>query len=127
MEEKVKNLRQNTQEAQNYFTKILAFTIGPIELKTILEEDEVNLIDVRRPEDYQISHIPNAVSIPKHEITNNFDKLSKDKINVIYSYNQQCHLSAQAALLLAEYDYPVVVLEGGFQVWTEDFRFATSS
>lgn len=127
MEEKVKNLRRNTQEAQNYFTKILAFTIGPIELKTIQEEGEVNLIDVRRLEDYQISHIPGALSIPKHEITNNFEKLSKDKTNVVYSYNQQCHLSAKAALLLAEYDYPVVVLEGGFQVWTEDFRFATSS
>ena len=127
MNDKVQDLRRNSIEAQNYFTKILAYTIGPIELKNLMDEDEINLIDVRRSEDFQIAHIPGAISIPKDEIENNFDKISKEKVNVVYCYNQQCHLGATAALILAEYSYPVVLLEGGFQVWTEDFRFATVS
>ncbi len=127
MNDKVQDLRRNSIEAQNYFTKNLAYTIGPIELKNLMDEGEINLIDVRRLEDFQIAHIPSAISIPKDEIENNFDKISKEKVNVVYCYNQQCHLGARAALILAEYNYPVVLLEGGFQVWTEDFRFATVS
>ncbi len=127
MNDKVQDLRRNSIEAQNYFTKNLAYTIGPIELKNLMDEGEINLIDVRRLEDFQIAHIPSAISIPKDEIENNFDKISKEKVNVVYCYNQQCHLGARAALILAEYNYPVVLLEGGFQTWTEDFRFATVS
>ncbi|MFQ8626552.1 MAG: hypothetical protein ACLSA2_08915 [Candidatus Gastranaerophilaceae bacterium] len=44
----------------------------------------------------------------------------------MYSYNQQCHLSAKACLILADYGYPTMLLEGGFKTWTEDFRFAVS-
>ena len=91
-----------------------------------MEKNDVELIDVRRAEDYEISHIPGAISIPKDELANNIEKLSKDKINVIYCYNQQCHLGARAALTLADYEYPVMLLEGGFQVWKEDFRFTTT-
>ncbi len=126
MDDKVTNLRRNSQEAQNYFEKILAFTLGPVELKTLMEENEVTLLDVRHAEDYEISHIPGAVSIPKDEIADNIDKLSKDNITVVYCYNQQCHLGAKAALILADYGYPVMLLDGGFQVWKEDFRFAVT-
>ncbi len=123
MNDKVKNLRMTPEEAQNYFARILAFTLGPVELKTLTEENEVILVDVRRSEDYEISHIPGAISIPKDDIEDNLDKLSKDKINVVYCYNQQCHLGAKAALIMADYGYPVMLLDGGFQVWKEDFRY----
>ena len=114
------------EEAQNYFARILAFTLGPVELKTLTEENEVILVDVRRSEDYEISHIPGAISIPKDDIEDNLDKLSKDKINVVYCYNQQCHLGAKAALIMADYGYPVMLLDGGFQVWKEDFRYVVT-
>lgn len=127
MEENFKELRCNTEEARHYFNRQLAFTIGPIELKSLLETENVKLIDVRRREDYDRSHIPGAISIPMEEITTNFDKISKENTSVVYCYNQQCHLGARAALTLAEYSYPVILLEGGFRVWTEDFRFATVS
>lgn len=127
MNEKIKEIRHNTEKAQCFFSKILAFTLGPIELKNLLDENKVKLVDVRRAEDYEIAHIPGAISIPKDELADNTEKLSKDEITVIYSYNQQCNLGAQACLILAEYDYPVMLLEGGFKTWTEDFRFATSN
>ena len=126
MNDKVKNLRMTPEEAQNYFARILAFTLGPVELKTLTEENEVILVDVRRSEDYEISHIPGAISIPKDDIEDNLDKLSKDKINVVYCYNQQCHLGAKAALIMADYGYPVRLLDGGFQVWKEDFRYVVT-
>ena len=104
---------------------MLAFTLGPVELKDLMEQNLVKLVDVRLASDYEIAHIPSAVSIPKEELADNTDKLSKDEITVVYCYNEQCHLGAEACLILAEYGYPVMLLEGGFKTWTEDFRFAT--
>ncbi len=126
MNEKINEIRHDSEKARCFFSKLIAFTLGPIELKNLLDENKVKVVDVRRPEDYEIAHIPSAVSIPKHELVDNTDKLSKDEITVIYSYNQQCHLGAEACLILAGYGYPVMLLEGGFKTWTEDFRFATS-
>lgn len=127
MNEKIKELRNNTQKAQCFFQKLLAYTLGPVELKDLMDEGGVKLLDVRRLEDYQVAHIPGAISIPKEELADNISKLSKEEITVVYCYNLQCHLGIEACLILAEYGYPVMLLEGGFKTWTEDFRFATSN
>ncbi len=119
----IKELRHNTQAAQDYFTKILAYTLGPVELQRMLDENKVNLLDVRRKEDYDIGHIKGAISIPEEFLDTSLDRLSKDKITVVYCYNQQCHLGAKACLILAEYGYPVMLLEGGFKTWAQEFNF----
>lgn len=119
----IKELRHNTQAAQDYFTKILAYTLGPVELQRMLDENKVNLLDVRRKEDYDIGHIKGAISIPEEFLDTSLDRLSKDKITVVYCYNQQCHLGAKACLILAEYGYSVMLLEGGFKTWAQEFNF----
>ena len=125
MNEKIKELRMNTEKAQCFFSKRLAYTLGPVELKKFMEKGGVRVVDVRAEADYQVSHIPGAVSIPKDELDKNLDKLSKDEVTIIYCYNQQCHLGDNACLILADYGYPVMLMEGGFDVWVNDFRFAT--
>ncbi len=127
MNEKIKEIRIDTQRAQCFFQELLAYTLGPIELKDLIDEGKVNLVDVRRLEDYEVSHIPGAISIPKEELADNTNKLSKEEITVVYCYNEQCHLGIEACLILAEYGYPVMLLEGGFKSWVEDFRFATTN
>ncbi len=126
MNEKIKEIRHNTQQAQDYFSKKLAYTLGPVELKNFMEKGGVKVVDVRLKADYDIGHIPGAISIPKDELDQRLTELSKDEITIIYCYNQQCHLGDSACLTLAEYDYPTMLLEGGFKVWMEDFRFATT-
>ena len=125
MNEKIKEIRFDTKRAQCFFQELLAYTLGPIELKDLLVDGNVNLVDVRRSEDYEGAHIPGAISIPKERLADNTNMLSKENITVVYCYNQQCHLGIEACLILAEYGYPVMILEGGFKTWTEDFRFAT--
>lgn len=125
MHEKIKEIRQNSEKAQCFFSKILAFTLGPVELKDLLDKGKVRVVDVRRLEDYEISHIPSAISIPSNELDKHLEKLSKEETTVVYCYNRECHLGAKACLILADYGYPVMLLEGGFKTWIEDFRFAT--
>ncbi len=126
MDAKIKQIRFDSARARNFFEERLAYTTGPVELKKIMEEEDVTLLDVRLKADYDISHIPSSVSIPKSELADNLDKLNRNSVTVVYSYNDQCHLSIEAALILADYGYPCMVLEGGFKTWTEDFRFVST-
>ena len=123
MNEKIKELRNDSVSARNYFLRRLAYTLGPVELKNFMEKGGVKVVDVRLEADYNIGHIPGAISIPKDELSNNLDKLSKDEITIINCYNQQCHLGDNACLILTDYDFPVMLMEGGFDVWVNDFKF----
>lgn len=125
MNEKINELRINTDKAQSYFLKALAYTLGPVELKAMMEKGKVVLVDVRDRKDYAAGHLPGAISIPYDEIREETGLLDKEKIVVVYCYNQQCHLGLRACLKLAEYAYPCMHLEGGYDVWVNDFRFAT--
>lgn len=123
MSEYIDKIRFDQEAAVDFFAEKLAFTLGPVELQHMLDENKVKLIDVRRKEDYDKSHIPQAISIPKDELKDRLSELSQDNVHVVYCYNQQCHLGAAAALVLAKNGYPVMELEGGFQVWAKDFGF----
>ena len=125
MSERVRELRADTKSAQEFFAQLMAYTLGPVELKELMDKNKVRVVDVRRKEDFDIAHIPTAISMPADQLTDNLDKLSKEEISVVYCYNQQCHLGARACYKLAQYNYPVMHLDGGFKTWVEDFRFAT--
>jgi rhodanese-related sulfurtransferase len=116
---KLENITLQTERAKAFFEDKVAFTVGPIELKEIIEKspDRVQIIDVRSNEYYEKGHIPTAISIPAKDLSAHMHKLSRDKINVVYCYTQQCHLGAKSALILAENGYPVIELEGGFMEW----------
>lgn len=123
MSEYINKVRFDMQAAEDYFAERLAFTLGPVELKNMLEEKKAKLIDVRAEDDFYAGHIPQAISIPKQELPTKMTELSKEHVHVVYCYNQQCHLAAAAALVLAKNGYPVMELEGGFKTWVEDFGF----
>lgn len=123
MSEYIDKIRFDMQAAEDFFAEKLAFTLGPVELKKMIEENKVKVIDVRRKEDYDEGHIEGSISIPKDELREKLNFLSKEDVHVVYCYNQQCHLAANAALILAQNHYPVMELEGGVNVWAKDFGF----
>lgn len=121
----ITELRAEPEKAAEVYKNRLAFSIGPVELKTLMEEEPVKIIDARRVEDYETAHIPTAISVPLTEVKNKLDELSKEDVYVVYCYNTYCQLALKTALKLAVAGFSTVILEGGFKVWTEDFRFAT--
>lgn len=103
--------------ALRYFQQKLDCTTGPIELSHWIEEKApVNIIDVRRPEDFAKGHIPGAINLPKEEWSS-AKGLAREKTNVVYCYSQTCHLAAAAAVEFAKKGFSVVELEGGFNTW----------
>ena len=107
-------------KAKAYFEEKLAFTTGPVELDRWIKarEDNLVVVDVRAAEDYDKGHIPGAINLPKEQWERP-QGLRKDKTNVVYCYTQQCHLAANACVRFASQGYPVMELEGGFEVWKE--------
>jgi rhodanese-related sulfurtransferase len=105
------------QQAQAFFKSRVGFTTGPHELTGILDrKEDVVVVDVRFPTDFRKSHVPGAVNLPKgkwHEPKG----LARDKLNILYCYNQTCHLAAEAAVELLAQGYRVVEMEGGFATW----------
>lgn len=125
MDKKLEKMRFDTKDAEKFFTKMMAFTTGPVELKEMIKNNEVRVLDVRDKEDYDKGHIPTSISMPRAEMDTRYRELSKDRLYVVYCYNQQCHLGACACRFLAVNDYHAMLLEGGFDVWKNDFRLET--
>ena len=108
-----------TRKAVEYFEAKLEFTTGPVELNSMIEGGEsINIIDVRKQEDFRKGHIPAAFNLPKDK-WDSLEGLTKDRTNIVYCYHQQCHLSAKACKFFAEQGYPVMELEGGFEAWRQ--------
>ncbi|PSN20770.1 sulfurtransferase [filamentous cyanobacterium CCP5] len=63
----------------NYYT---VKRIG--ELKKLLQDKEAVLIDVREPAEFKSGHIPGAINIPLRSLTQNLEKVSKDRPVILY-------------------------------------------
>lgn len=106
-------------KARAYFENKMAFTTGPVELDHRLKaREDINIIDVRAEEDYRQGHIPGAVNLPR-EKWDSLQGLDKNKANILYCYNQNCHLAASAARQFAGKGFPVIELEGGWEGWKD--------
>ncbi len=125
----IDNITKNTEKAKEFFEEKLAFTLGPVELHrmTESESDRIQIIDVRTSDDYHRGHIPEAISIPLSNLEYSTEGLSRDRINIVYCYDQQCYMATRAARLLAEEGFPVMELTGGFDSWSHrDYDIVTS-
>jgi len=108
-------LTRETVDAVSYFKAKLEYEVGPFGIDQLIKDKEaVKIIDLRIPEAYAKSHIPGALNISYDELPKHLSELKKEHLTVVYCYNITCHLSAKAALYLAEQGYKVKELHGGF-------------
>lgn len=110
-------MNYDIQQAREHFSAKHSFTTGPHELLGMIDrKEDIVIVDVRFPTDFRKAHVPGAVNLPKGKWHTGAG-LSKDKLNVLYCYNQTCHMAAEAALELLALGYPVAEMEGGFATW----------
>lgn len=84
--------------------------------RAIAAKRDVVVVDVRAADDYVKGHVPGAVSLPREQ-WHTAAGLSREKINVVYCYSGTCPLGGEACAKLAGEGYPVVEMDGGFEVW----------
>lgn len=75
------NLQKNIE---NYLTSMPNnyYTIWTIE--TLKNTDNLLIIDVRKPSEYKIGHIPKAINIPLNDLTKNITQIPKNIPVILY-------------------------------------------
>jgi rhodanese-related sulfurtransferase len=109
--------KNDPEKARQYFADKMTFTTGPVEVSNNLKQGtDIVVVDVREAEDYRKGHVPGAINLP-YDRWSSLAGLTRDKLNVLYCYSQQCHLAATAAVQFAAKGYPVMEMDGGFEAW----------
>ena len=89
-----------------------------LELKKMLKNNEVVLVDVREPYEVEICNIKGSLYIPMNEIPQNIDQLDKEK-----RYAVMCH-SGVRSLYVSNYlnslGYSALNVVGGIERWATD-------
>ena len=86
-----------------------------LELKKMLKNKEVVLVDVREPYEVEICNIKGSLFIPMNEIPQNIEQLDKEK-----RYAVMCH-SGVRSLYVSNYlnslGYSTLNVTGGIERW----------
>ncbi|MFV0463898.1 MAG: ArsR/SmtB family transcription factor [Nostocoides sp.] len=85
-----------------------------------LEAGEVTVLDVRPYAEWVAGHIPGAVSIPPHRMTELLDALPKDGRYVAYCRGPICVFADDAVRYLESQGMEGAILTGGFPQWRAD-------
>ena len=89
--------------------------IEVLELKKLLKNNEVVLLDVREPYEIEICNVKGSLSIPMNEIPQNIEQLDKEK-----RYAVMCH-SGVRSLYVSNYlnslGYSALNVIGGIERW----------
>lgn len=87
------------------------------ELKRLVADGSVTLVDVRPALEYRQGHIPEARSVPVDELEHRLDELPRDREIVAYCRGPYCVFSDEAAQLLQTHGFHVRRFEAGFPDW----------
>src|SRR5437588_971661 len=91
--------------------------ISAAELRQRLIEGDVVLLDVRPVEEYQASHLPDALFIPVTELEARLPELPREKEIVAYCRGPYCVFADEAVALLQTNGYNARRLEQGLPDW----------
>lgn len=82
--------------------------------------NNVVIVDVRTPEEFQQGHVPNAINVPLSNIIDNPDILTFSKEKPIVLYCRSGYRAGKAAEALQKYGYTNLRhLEGDMQGWSK--------
>ena len=103
---------------ETYLTDRASLTAVDIaELRRLVEDGTVTLLDVRPVLEYRQGHIPNARSIPVAELERRLSELPRDREVVAYCRGPYCVYADEAVQLLQEHGFRVRRLAEGFPEW----------
>jgi rhodanese-related sulfurtransferase/DNA-binding transcriptional ArsR family regulator len=87
------------------------------ELRRLVREDAVTVVDVRPVEEYEAGHIPGALSVPVPELKRRLRELSKSREVIAYCRGRYCVYSLDAVTLLRGHGYRARRAREGLPDW----------
>lgn len=92
--------------------------IEPAKFEKQIQQEDIQLVDVRTPKEYEEGHIEGALNIDflGDEFLQQFSNLDKDK--PVYLYCRSGNRSAKASEMLKKEGFEHIIdLEGGYKAW----------
>ncbi|HEX6623788.1 MAG TPA: rhodanese-like domain-containing protein [Pyrinomonadaceae bacterium] len=95
--------------------------ITATELKQRLDRgDDIQLIDVREPGEYEVARIPDAKLIPLGEVASRKDEIEEGRETVVHCKGGVRSARAIEALTRAGFKGKLINLKGGITAWSND-------
>ena len=95
--------------------------ITATELKRRLENGEdIQIIDVREPNEYQVAHLPNSTLIPLGQIVNRMSEIDAGRETVVHCKMGGRSAKAIEALRRAGFAGRLTNLKGGINAWSNE-------
>lgn len=91
--------------------------ISKEQLLKLIQTDNVTVIDVRPPEEFNSGHISGAISMPLSELKDRLDEIPKEREIIAYCRGPYCVLSPEAIKILKDKGYNALRLEVGLPEW----------
>lgn len=89
------------------------------ELWRRLRKNEVVLLDVRPPEEYEHEHLPGAISIPLSELKKRMKELPNEREIIAYCRGPYCVLAAEAVAKLKKAGFRASRFDEGLYEWKQ--------
>ena len=87
------------------------------ELKRLVDENDIILLDVRPKEEYAHAHLPGAISVPLDELELRLDELEKGSAIVAYCRGKFCVLADRAVDILLANGFEATRADDGVVEW----------
>jgi adenylyltransferase/sulfurtransferase len=91
------------------------------ELKQKLDKGEdIQIIDVREPNEYAVARIPNSIHIPLGQVLNRMSEIDPSRETVVHCKMGGRSAKAIEALTRAGFQGSLANLKGGITAWSND-------
>ena len=94
--------------------------VGRDELRRLVREGEVTLLDTRPRGEYEAGHIPGALSVPVAELERRLAEIPRDREVIAYCRGPYCVYSLEAITLLRARGYRARRAEHGLPEWRRE-------
>jgi len=109
------------QEALEGYFDFASFADGVVSPAQLSTLGDLQIIDTRKAEDFEKSHIPGAINIEWRQVIFNTDQIADDKLVVLYCDTGILSSKSHLALKLMGYDN-ARVLFGGYQEYLKQAK-----
>jgi rhodanese-related sulfurtransferase/DNA-binding transcriptional ArsR family regulator len=87
------------------------------ELRRLIREEDVTILDVRPAAEFEAGHIPGALSVPVPELKRRLREIPKGREVIAYCRGQYCVYSLEAVTLLRKHGYRARRAHEGLPDW----------
>lgn len=87
------------------------------ELRQLMRDGDVTVVDVRPAQEFEAGHIPGALSVPVRELKRRLREIPKNREVIAYCRGRYCVYSLEAVTLLRKQGYRARRVDQGLPDW----------